>query len=234
MPLAALAIDISWECYFTFFTGAPWSQRIPAMPWFVLNLGVLYTAYRYGREDFDWPILKRWFRTILTLMLLVAFWLVYSFIKAFDDSYGALTSMFAVIGYSTLLPVMLIRRNSIKGQSIYIALLILLGDAAGYIPPCMPRPICTRRCRPGSCMPFIAMRCLSTYFMSGWSGGWRAAMASIRGRDYKPGYCASGFLPGQGEIHGLIEIVPVFTPALVNDHFSLCRREKPEPVPAGK
>lgn len=134
MPLAALAIDISWECYFTFFTGAPWSQRIPAMPWFVLNLGVLYTAYRYGREDFDWPILKRWFRTILTLMLLVAFWLVYSFIKAFDDSYGALTSMFAVIGYSTLLPVMLIRRNSIKGQSIYIALLILLGDAAGYIP----------------------------------------------------------------------------------------------------
>lgn len=134
IPLTALAVDISWECYFTFFTSASWSQRIPALPWFVINLGVLYTCYRYGREDFDWPLLKRWFRTMFTAMLLIAFFLVYAFIEAFNDRYGALTSMFAVLCYSTLLPVMLIRRNSIKGQSIYIALLILVGDATGYIP----------------------------------------------------------------------------------------------------
>lgn len=129
MPIIALAIDLSWEAYYTFLGGMP----IPAAPWLALNLGVLYTCYRYGRNDFDWPLLRRWFRTILSVTLVVAFVLVYSFIEAFDDHFGALSASFAMIVYSTLLPVMLIRRNSLNGQSLYIALLILIGDITGFI-----------------------------------------------------------------------------------------------------
>lgn len=133
MPIIALAIDLSWEFYNTFLVGIPIPQRIPAASWFALNLGVLYTCYRYGRNDFDWPLLKRWFRTLLSVTLVVAFFLVYNFIEAFGDHYGALSASFAMIVYSTLLPVMLMRRNSLAGQSLYIALLILIGDITGFI-----------------------------------------------------------------------------------------------------
>lgn len=131
MPLTALSIDLGWEFYFSFLAEASYRQWIPAMPWLAINLGVFYTAYRYGREDFDWPILRRWFRPILVAMVLVASFLVWSFVEAFGDHYGALAASFAMLVYSTLLPVMLIRRNSLAGQSIYIALLILIGDIGG-------------------------------------------------------------------------------------------------------
>lgn len=132
MPILALAIDISWEFYFTFFSGWPIPQRAPAAFWFALNLGVLYTVYRYGRDDFEWPLLRRWFGTVVSLSLGIAFFLLYNFVQAFDDHYGALSASFAMLVYTTLLPVMLIRRNSIRGQSIYIAILILVGDLGGF------------------------------------------------------------------------------------------------------
>ena len=132
MPIVALAIDISSELYFTLFATDP-GARFAYGPWFLINVGVLYTVYRYGRDDFEWPLLRRWFGTVVTLIMVSAFFLVYNFIHAFGDTVGALTASFGMLVYSTLLPVMLIRRNNLKGQSLYIALLILIGDTTGFI-----------------------------------------------------------------------------------------------------
>ncbi|RMH16203.1 MAG: hypothetical protein D6701_09185 [Gemmatimonadetes bacterium] len=132
MPLIALFIDISWEFFFTFLADIdPQYKRANAL-WFFTNLGVLWTALRYGRDDFDWPILRRHFRLIAGGGLLAAFLVVSTFIRSFEDTYGSVSASLGMLVYSTLLPVMLVRRNSVKGQSLYVALLILIGDAVAY------------------------------------------------------------------------------------------------------
>lgn len=131
MPIVALALDIGVELYFTIYGSA--QVRGVFGPWFVLNLGVLYTVVRFGRAEFDWPLLQRWFGVALLALLSAGYFLVFSFIRAFEDVNGALVASLCMLVYSTLLPVMAIRRNSVRGQSLYIALLILIGDLAGFV-----------------------------------------------------------------------------------------------------
>lgn len=129
MPIVAACIDVSWEFYFTFVSDIDVRYRVPNGLWFFTNLGVLWTCFHYGREDFEWPLFRRYFKPVVLVMLGSAFVLVFAFVRAFEDTYGAMSASFAMLVYSTLLPVMLIRRNSVKGQSLYIALGILIGDA---------------------------------------------------------------------------------------------------------
>jgi len=130
MPMIALCLNVSWEAYFTFFADLPMAARAGNGAFLLFDLGVLYTCFRFGRKDFDWPLLTGHFTAILTATLGIAFVLVYVFISSFND-YGILITLLLQLNYSTLLIAMLIRRNSVKGQSLYIGLLILLGDACG-------------------------------------------------------------------------------------------------------
>jgi hypothetical protein len=134
MPMIALCLNVSWEFCFTFLTDIETTYRIANGVFFVFDAGVLYTCYRFGREDFDWPILRARFGTFLTAGLLLALVGVYLFVTAFDDTYGGLFAAINTPLYSALLVAMLLRRNSVRGQSLYIGLAILVGDAAGYIP----------------------------------------------------------------------------------------------------
>ena len=134
MPVVALCLNISWEFIFTFLTSIAPAIRIFNGLFFIFDLGVLYTCYRFGREDFDWPLLKAWFRPILAFCLTLSFASTYFFVRAFDDTYGGLAAAVIMPVYSAMLIAMLLRRNSVKGQSLYIGLAILIGDSSGYIP----------------------------------------------------------------------------------------------------
>jgi hypothetical protein len=134
IPMIALCLNVSWEFYFTFLTNIQMTYRMANGLFFIFDLGVLYTCYRYGREDFDWPILKQHFLTFLTASLALSLVGVYAFVTAFGDTYGGLFAAINTPLYSALLIAMLLRRNSVKGQSLYIGLAILIGDAAGYLP----------------------------------------------------------------------------------------------------
>jgi hypothetical protein len=130
MPVIALCMNLAWEFYFAFLAGLPPVGSVGNTLYFLLDLGILATCLRYGRDDFDWPIFKAHFYKFVGAMLAVSFVLVAVFVRAFND-YGILSTMQVEMLYSTLLIAMIIRRNSVKGQSFYIALLILGGDILG-------------------------------------------------------------------------------------------------------
>lgn len=134
MPMIALCLNVSWEFYFTFITDIEMTYRMANGLFFIFDIGVLYTCFRFGRDDFDWPVLKQHFLTFLTGSLALCLVGVYLFVTAFNDTYGGLIASVNTPLYSALLVAMLLRRNSVKGQSLYIGLAILIGDAAGYIP----------------------------------------------------------------------------------------------------
>jgi len=134
MPMVALCLNVSWEFCFTFLTDIEVTYRVANGLFLAFDLGVLYTCYRFGRDDFDWPILKERFLTFLTSTLALSLVGVYLFVTAFGDTYGGLFAAINTPFYSALLIAMLLRRNSVRGQSLYIGLAILIGDAAGYLP----------------------------------------------------------------------------------------------------
>jgi len=130
MPVTALCFNISWEIYFAFLAGLPPVGQVGNIIYLILDLGILYTCWLYGREDFDWPILKKHLHSYILLTIPASFVLIYMFIKSFND-YGILSTLLVEMLYSSLLIAMIIRRNSVKGQSFYIGLLILIGDILG-------------------------------------------------------------------------------------------------------
>jgi len=132
MPVFAICLNVSWESYFTFIAILPIAVKISNGFYLLFDLGVLYTCLRYGKEDFDWPIFKKYFYAFIALLLPACFILVYVFIKSFSD-YGVLVTSFVVMIYSTLLVAMIIRRNNVKGQSLYIGIFIFVSDILGYV-----------------------------------------------------------------------------------------------------
>ena len=132
MPVVALCFNLSWEFYFTFIVDGSLVNRIGYGSFLLFDLGVLYTCLRYGKDDFGWPIFKENFYAFVALITLVSFVMLYMFVTSFND-YGILITLFAQLIFSTLLIVMIIRRNSVKGQSLYIGLGILIGDSCGLI-----------------------------------------------------------------------------------------------------
>ncbi len=131
MPVFALCMNIGWECYFTFIALIPMSIKIGNGIYLLFDMGVLYTCLRYGKEDFNWPILRKYFHAFIALLIPVCFILVYVFIKSFND-YGVMVTLYVCMIYSTLLIAMLIRRDSVKGQSLYIGIFILLSDILAF------------------------------------------------------------------------------------------------------
>lgn len=133
MPIVTLCLNLVWEGWFAFVSDMPFGQRVPNMLWFLLDLGVLYTCWRYGPDDFqDWPLFRAWFRPIVGSLIPIAIVLHWGVITALNDTHGAYSASFNTLGYSFLLIAMLFRRNSVRGQSLYIALSLLIGDGVGF------------------------------------------------------------------------------------------------------
>ncbi|RMH16202.1 MAG: hypothetical protein D6701_09180 [Gemmatimonadetes bacterium] len=131
MPVIGLAFNVAWELYYSVFSQAPAVERIGVGMYLALDLGVLWTCFRFGPEDFRSDLVRRWFRPGLAVMLGTAFLLIRQFAIAFNDEVGHLSASIIVMVYSMLLIAMLLRRDSVRGQSLYIAICILMGDLCG-------------------------------------------------------------------------------------------------------
>lgn len=133
MPIFALCLNMVWEGWYGFASDMAMLQRVFCMIWFCLDIGLLYTVLKFGAGDFkDWPLLHRWFKPAVFGILLMAFSMNWAVIKGLNDTHGAYSASLTVTVYSILLVVMILRRNSVKGQSLYIALLVLIGDILGF------------------------------------------------------------------------------------------------------
>ena len=134
MPFFALAFNITWEFIYAFLIYQGFAlQRVVNIVWFALDLGILYTYLRYGREEFPEQYAK-YFLLWTASALVVAFTILYAAGKEFQDVRGGTYSAFVQnLMMSVLFIAMLARRNSVRGQSMYIAVFKWIGTLAPTI-----------------------------------------------------------------------------------------------------
>jgi hypothetical protein len=137
MPFWALALNIAWECLHAILglRAAGFSLQIGInFAWFLLDLGLLYTYFRFGKQYFPNQLGKPWFYAWSIVSLVSAFIIQYVFIAEFGLMMAAVyTAFLQNLLMSILFIVMLAQRNSAKGQSMLIAISKCLGTLAPTI-----------------------------------------------------------------------------------------------------
>jgi len=137
MPLWALGLNIAWEClhFFLGYQAKGWdTQVIVNGVWFLFDIGLLYTYFRYGRKYFPKNLNDQWFVVWAVLVIAVSFLVQYGFILQFGLAAAAAYAAYLQnLLMSVLFIAMLVQRASSEGQSMLIAWCKFLGSLAPTI-----------------------------------------------------------------------------------------------------
>ncbi len=134
MPFWALALNITWELLHSVLdyqrVGLALQVGINVV-WACLDLGILYTYFRFGSKYFPKNIPRRWFVPWSLLGLLTAFVVQVLFITEFGLAGGGVYAAFLQnLLMSVLFIHMLVQRGGSDGQSLLIAVSKWLGTLA--------------------------------------------------------------------------------------------------------
>lgn len=134
MPLFALAFNIAWEFMYSFVIGFGFNlQKVVNIVWCLLDVVIIYTHFKYGRKDFP-KDKERYFIPWSLAAFVVGFLVIYFAHYEFEDFWGARYTAFAQnLMMSVIFISMLVRRNNVDGQSMYIAIFKWLGTLAPTI-----------------------------------------------------------------------------------------------------
>jgi len=127
MPLAALGANISWEFIFSFLYHHEPPQNIINIVWFAFDLIIVYQALRFGKSALAGEIPERFFYPVFVLTLVVSFFAILTMTIEFKDWDGKYSAFGQNLMMSILFIVLLLKRNGLSGQSMYIALFKMLG-----------------------------------------------------------------------------------------------------------
>ena len=136
IPFYALALNVAWELLHTAFgfQDGVNVQTIINAAWFALDLGILYTYFKYGRKYFPHNTPARGFIGWSVVGIVTALAVEYAFIREFGVAVGAGYSAFLQnLLMSVLFIDMFVRRGSDEGQSLYIAVNKWIGTLAPTI-----------------------------------------------------------------------------------------------------
>lgn len=132
MPLAALCLNISWEFIFSFIFPSRLFQRTINLVWFCLDVVILLQLLRYGDREFP-NLSKSAFYTIVVFALVTSFCSVL-LVSIQANDYGG---VYAAFGQNLLMSIlfitMLFQRQSLQGQSVWIANCKWIGTASSAI-----------------------------------------------------------------------------------------------------
>src|SRR5258706_2915099 len=134
MPLWALAANLSWEFIFSalILTHNPTQHTIDLI-WCLFDVVIAYQLLRFGRASFRGTILERYFLPMALVVLLTSFGAVYTMTLGIESVFQPvqINGRYAAFAQNLLMSIlfvsMLINRNNVSGQSIYIALFKLIG-----------------------------------------------------------------------------------------------------------
>ncbi len=132
MPLVAICTNISWEFIFSFLHPHPSPQIYVNIVWFLLDIIILLQLLKFWQSEFT-NLPKKLFYSVLLLTMVISFFLILFITYEFDDWDGAYAAFGANLTMSILFVTMLYRRNSLRGQSIYIAIFKMIGTAFGSL-----------------------------------------------------------------------------------------------------
>jgi len=136
IPFYAIALNLAWEFLHTVFG---WQaglsvQLVVNAVWFLFDLGILYTYFRFGRRYFPPSLPEAGFITWSLLGIATALLIQYAFIREFGPSVAAGYAAFLQnLLMSILFIDMLVKRGNRAGQSLGIAVSKWIGTLAPTI-----------------------------------------------------------------------------------------------------
>jgi hypothetical protein len=137
MPLFALSFNLAWEFLFSLMfrdKDLVTTQTYINFIWGCFDLVIVYTYFKYGREDFAQHADSKWFVPWGLAAFVIGFGVIYFSAVEFGSNFGAIYTAFAQnLLMSVLFIGMLTKRKDVRGQSIYAAILKWLGTAAPTI-----------------------------------------------------------------------------------------------------
>ena len=140
MPLIALCANISWEFIFSFIFPHMPPQLFINYLWFGLDSIIVIQFLKYGKKEFLYLSSKRLYSIFLVLL-----GAEFSIILVSGITIGEYKGVYSAFGQnlvmSILFIIMLFKRNSLRGQSIYIAIFKMLGTALTSLHYYMYEPI---------------------------------------------------------------------------------------------
>ncbi len=140
------ACPVVWEtCPQQFLTWANFASMF-------LDGFIVYTILRFGRDKFKNPFIHKYFYPILVFGLIASFAIQYTFISEVGfpnynkltvngqiplflpgDEGGSYSAYFLTFLMGVLFIFMLTERNSLEGQSLWIAITMMLGNVAAFV-----------------------------------------------------------------------------------------------------
>jgi hypothetical protein len=140
MPLAALCANISWEAIFAFLHPHSPPQLYINYAWFGLDAIIVFQFLSLGKKEFPNLSLGQ-FYLIFVFALVMSFCSILFFTYEFQDWQGAYSAFGQNLMMSVLFLWMFFSRNDLRGQSIYIAILKMLGTAVSSLAFYLYQPI---------------------------------------------------------------------------------------------
>ncbi|ALJ01563.1 hypothetical protein DC20_18020 [Rufibacter tibetensis] len=127
MPMAALCANVSWEFIFAFVYPHPQPQLYIDYLWLVFDVGILVQYLAYGRSEFPEHLPKKLFYVTFLFTLVYCALTITAMAQEFNDYIGIYAAFAQNLMMSVLFIRMLLKRNSSRGQSGYIALSKMVG-----------------------------------------------------------------------------------------------------------
>jgi len=134
MPIAALAANLSWEAMYSFAIDPLGDYlHILSIPCFFIDLIIAWQCFAWGAKDFAQPFIRRNFKLVFFGAIAIAYPVLYFSFYEFHDPLGEYTGFGINLMMSILFVAMLLRRDSVAGQSMYIAVSKWLGTLLAYL-----------------------------------------------------------------------------------------------------
>jgi len=145
MPFAAMCVDTTWEFIYTFRIHPPSTMGrlqvdgaiVADFIWFMLDVGIVITWLAYWRAGSPPGLSPKWHLPALAAALAVSAAVIFGMQGEFEhlpgehDLPGGVSSFLRSLVMSATYVAMAVRRNSTAGQSLAIALTMLVGGAMG-------------------------------------------------------------------------------------------------------
>lgn len=134
MPLAAMCWNISWEILFS--TVYPPEYRLIEVGnklWTLADVVIVWIAWKHAPADFPAGWTRAFVRPGILAGVVLATAMQVPFAHEYHDMNGYLLGWMAALMMSVLFVAMLLRRNSLAGQSLWIALGMLGGNFWAWV-----------------------------------------------------------------------------------------------------
>lgn len=128
VPIVGLTANFMWEIIFAFLYPPSPPINWVMMSWVVLDCILVYQFLKFGADDFLPNVSPQWRFPVFGATAVVSFALIISMARQLRDS-GWHAAFALNLVESLLWITMILRRNDVRGQSLYIAVLKGAGSA---------------------------------------------------------------------------------------------------------